>query len=118
MALGLEGRGIPVACASRGLGAAIAEAAAAEGAKVAAVARPSDELTATAERIGGIAIPRALSALDAPAEVAHRAIEALGGLDGLVVNSGGPPAGTFTQLDDAAGAKANGRRLLPAVPPV
>jgi 3-oxoacyl-[acyl-carrier protein] reductase len=115
MDLGLDGRRILVGGASRGLGAAIAEAAAGEGATVAAVARPSDELTATAERIGGIAIPGDLSALDAPAEVAHRAIEALGGLDGLVVNSGGPPAGTFTQLDDAAWAKAIDGTLLAAI---
>ena len=115
MDLGLDGRRILVGGASRGLGAAIAEAAAAEGARIAAVARPSDELTATADRIGGIAIPGDLGALDAPAEVAHRAIEALGGLDGLVVNSGGPPAGTFAQLDDATWAKAIDGTLLAAI---
>ena len=56
MDLGLRDRRILVGGASRGLGAAIAEALAAEGARVAAVARPSAELSATAERIGGFAM--------------------------------------------------------------
>ncbi|HKG55893.1 MAG TPA: SDR family oxidoreductase, partial [Candidatus Limnocylindrales bacterium] len=38
-----------------------------------------------------------------------------GGLDGLVVNSGGPPAGTFAQLDDATWTKAIDGTLLAAI---
>lgn len=115
MDLGLRDRRILVGGASRGLGAAIAEALAAEGARVAAVARPSDDLTATAERIGGIAIPADIGAVDAPAEIAVRALEALGGLDGLVVNSGGPPPGTFSQLDDATWSRAIQGTLMAAI---
>lgn len=115
MDLGLEGRRILVGGASRGLGAAIAEVLAAEGARVGAVARPSDELSATAERIGAVALPADLAALDAPAELALRALEALGGLDGLVVNSGGPPPGSFSQLDDAAWTRAIDGTLLAAI---
>lgn len=115
MDLGLEGRRILVGGASRGLGAAIAEVLAAEGARVGTVARPSDELSATAERIGAVALPADLSALGAPAEVAVRALEALGGLDGLVVNSGGPPPGSFSQLDDAAWTRAIDGTLLAAI---
>jgi 3-oxoacyl-[acyl-carrier protein] reductase len=115
MDLGLRDRRIIVGGASRGLGAAIAEALAAEGARVAVVARPSDELSATAERIGGIAIPADIGSVDAPAEIAVRALEALGGLDGLVVNSGGPPLGTFTQLDDATWSRAIQGTLMAAI---
>ena len=115
MDLGLRDRRIIVGGASRGLGAAIAEALAAEGARVAVVARPSDDLTATAERIGGIAIPADIGSVDAPAEIAVRALEALGGLDGLVVNSGGPPLGTFAQLDDATWSRAIQGTLMAAV---
>jgi 3-oxoacyl-[acyl-carrier protein] reductase len=115
MDLRLRDRRIIVGGASRGLGAAIAEALAAEGARVVAVARPSAELSATAERIGGIAIPADISAVDAPAEIAVRALEALGGLDGLVVNSGGPPPGTFAQLDDATWSRAIQGTLMSAV---
>jgi 3-oxoacyl-[acyl-carrier protein] reductase len=115
MDLGLRDRRILVGGASRGLGAAIAEALAAEGARVAAVARPSDELTATTGRIGATAVPADLASVDAPAEVSVRAVEALGGLDGLVVNSGGPPAGTFAQLDDAAWSQAIEGTLLAAI---
>ena len=115
MDLGLEGRRILVGGASRGLGAAIAEALAGEGARVGAIARPSDELTAIADRIGAVALPADLGAVDAPAEVAVRGIEALGGLDGLVVNSGGPPPGSFSQLDEAAWTRAIDGTLLAAI---
>lgn len=115
MDLGLKGRRILVGGASRGLGAAIAEVLAAEGARVGVVARPSDELSATAERLGAVALAADLAALDAPAEVAVRALEALGGLDGLVVNSGGPPPGSFSQLDDAAWTRAIDGTLLAAI---
>jgi 3-oxoacyl-[acyl-carrier protein] reductase len=115
MDLGLKGRRILVGGASRGLGAAIAEVLAGEGARVGAIARPSEDLTATAERIGAVALPADLGAVDAPAEVAVRGIEALGGLDGLVVNSGGPPPGSFSQLDDAAWTRAVDGTLLGAI---
>ena len=115
MDLGLEERRILVGGASRGLGAAIAEAVAAEGARVALVARPSDELSGAARRTRGIAIPADMSAPDGPGGAARAAIDALGGLDGLVVNSGGPPTGTFEQLDEATWARAIEGTLLAAI---
>jgi len=113
--LGLDGRRIMVGGASRGLGAAIAEAAAGEGARIAAVAREPDALAAVAERIGGRAIPADLTTADGPVDAARRAIEALGGLDGLVVNSGGPPTGSFATLDEAAWERAISGTLLAAL---
>ena len=115
MDLGLGGKRVMVGGASRGLGAAIAEAAAAEGARVAAVARPSSDLTAHAERIGAVAIEADLGQPDGPADAIRRTLEALDGLDGLVVNSGGPPPGSFEALDEAAWRKAIDGTLLAAI---
>jgi 3-oxoacyl-[acyl-carrier protein] reductase len=113
--LGLSGKRIMVGGASRGLGAAIAEAAAGDGAQVAVVARESAELRATAERIRAVALASDFTTHDGPAEAVARAVHALGGLDGLVVNSGGPPLGTFATLDEAAWTKAIEGTLLAAI---
>jgi 3-oxoacyl-[acyl-carrier protein] reductase len=92
--------------ASRGLGAAIARALVSEGARVAAAARPSDDLTALAAAIGASEVQVDMATADGPSSAVARAIDALGGLDGLVVNSGGPPAGIFDQIDEAAWQRA------------
>ncbi len=115
MDLGLGDKRILVGGASRGLGAAIAEALAAEGARVAVAARDSEHLAAVAGRIGGARIAADLSAPGGPEAAATRAIEWLGGLDGLVVNSGGPPTGTFAALDEAAWSRAIEGTLLFAI---
>jgi 3-oxoacyl-[acyl-carrier protein] reductase len=115
MDLGLGGKRILVGGASRGLGAAIAESVAAEGARVAVAARDSEYLAAVAGRIGGARIAADLSAPGGPEAAAGRAIEWLGGLDCLVVNSGGPPTGTFEALDEAAWSRAIEGTLLFAI---
>jgi 3-oxoacyl-[acyl-carrier protein] reductase len=115
MDLGLGDKRILVGGASRGLGAAIAEAVAAEGARVAVAARDSENLVAVAGRIGAARIAADLSAPAGPEAAATRAIEWLGGLDGLVVNSGGPPTGTFETLDEAAWNRAIEGTLLFAI---
>jgi 3-oxoacyl-[acyl-carrier protein] reductase len=115
MDLGLKGRRILVGGASRGLGAGIAQVVAAEGARVAVVARGSDELSAVAKRTGGVAVAADLSASEGPIEAVRGAIAAFGGLDGLVVNSGGPPTGTFDQLDDETWRRAIDGTLLAAI---
>ena len=86
--------------ASRGLGAITAECLAAEGAKVALLARDPDALQSLAGRIDGIAIPSDLSVKGGPEAAIAQAAEQLGALDVLIVNSGGPPAGPFDQLDE------------------
>lgn len=115
MDMGLEGKRILVGGASRGLGAAIAEAVASEGARVAVVARESEDLAATAGRIRAASIPEDLAVAGGPESAAARAIDGLGGLDGLVVNSGGPPAGAFEALDEAAWTRAIEGTLLLAI---
>jgi 3-oxoacyl-[acyl-carrier protein] reductase len=115
MDLGLGGKRILVGGGSRGLGAAIAESVAAEGARVAVAARDSADLTTVAGRIGATRIAADLAAPGGPEAAAAGAIEGLGGLDGLVVNSGGPPTGTFEALDEAAWARAIEGTLLFAI---
>jgi len=60
-------------------------------------------------------VPADLAAPDGPAGAVRRTLEALGGLDGLVVNSGGPPPGTFQALDEAAWTRAIDGTLLAAI---
>jgi 3-oxoacyl-[acyl-carrier protein] reductase len=47
-------------------------------------------------------VPADLSTPDGPARAVEAAVAAFGGLDLLVVNSGGPPPGRFDELDDDA----------------
>jgi 3-oxoacyl-[acyl-carrier protein] reductase len=99
--LGLGGARALVCGASGGLGGAIADALAEEGARVALAARSADQLAERAARIGGLAIPVDLSTPDGPALAVDAATSAFGGLDVLLVNSGGPPPGRFDDLREA-----------------
>jgi 3-oxoacyl-[acyl-carrier protein] reductase len=98
MDLGLKGRTAIVSGASSGLGLATAEALAAEGANVTMFARRRELLQREADRIGALAVrgdvtnPHDLSA------VVERTVEAFGGIDILVWNSGGPPPGPATSM--------------------
>ena len=110
-----------VAGASRGLGFAIARELAREGARVSIASRDAASAEAAARRIreesgsevlGTGCDVRALDAMTAW----HRAtIEKFGGIDLLVTNSGGPPAGTFENFDDAAWQNAFELLVLSAV---
>ena len=106
MDLGLDGLRALVGGASSGLGAAIARRLADEGANVALAARSSDRLSAHADAISGLAVPADLASPDGPRAAVERAVEGLGGLDLLVVNSGGPPGGDFATLDEAMWSRA------------
>ncbi len=100
MDLGLTGARALVGGASQGLGAAIAQALAAEGARVGLASRNAGRLDSLAAQIDGVAIPTDLGTSDGPANAVATAAERLGGLDVLVVNSGGPPKGTFAELSE------------------
>jgi 3-oxoacyl-[acyl-carrier protein] reductase len=115
MDLGLADRRFLVTGASRGLGAAVARGLAAEGARLALAARPSDALTAAAEQLGAIAVPVDLSEPEGGAAAVRAAVDALGGLDGILVNSGGPPPGAFDELDEASWEKAISGTLLSSI---
>ena len=117
MDLGLAGARALLGGASSGLGAAIATTLAGEGARVALVSRSADKLGATAAGLGEAALPVTadLATADGPAAAVSTAVEAFGGLDLLLVNSGGPPLGTFDELDDGTWQKAIDGTLLSAI---
>jgi 3-oxoacyl-[acyl-carrier protein] reductase len=100
MDLGLRDARALVTGGSGGLGAAVAVALAAEGARLAVCARASSRLTSLAEEIGGVAVPVDLSVADGPQSAVAATVDALGGLDLLLVNMGGPPPGRFEDLSD------------------
>jgi 3-oxoacyl-[acyl-carrier protein] reductase len=106
MDLGLGGARALVGGGSGGLGGAIADALAQEGARVAIAARSADRLAERAARIDGLAVPVDLATPDGPAAAVGAVMEAFGGLDLLLVNSGGPPGGRFEDLAEADWARA------------
>ncbi len=102
MDLGISGRCAAVAAASKGLGYAAAAALAAEGVQVAMCSRHGDEIEAAAHRIGPHAVPIVADVGTAAgaAGVVAAARDALGGIDILVANAGGPPPGDFASTTD------------------
>lgn len=96
MTFSLDGRRALVMGATRGIGYGIAEAFANAGASVMLTGRKAGDAEAAASRIGRSALGVALDTADLAAvdAVAEAALERLGGVDILVLNSGGPPAGS------------------------
>ena len=97
MELGIAGRRAAVAAASQGLGFGVAEALAREGVAVAICGRRRDTVEDAARRIGRgvVAIEADVSTPDGAAGFVRDTRDALGGVDILVANAGGPPAGDF-----------------------
>lgn len=89
----LEGRVAVVTGGSRGIGAAIAEAFVAEGARVVISGRDAGTLQETAERIGASGVVADASDRDSARDPVHEAIERHGGIDILVNNVGGMKGG-------------------------
>jgi 3-oxoacyl-[acyl-carrier protein] reductase len=104
MDLGLKNKVALVAAASRGLGRAVAEELAAEGASLILCARDARALTETSniiERNSGVqvlAVPADVAVVSDIARVVAAGIERFGRIDILVTNAGGPPAGRFEQI--------------------
>jgi len=103
MDLELTGRRALVTASSRGLGRGIAEALAGEGANVVLCGRSGDRLAKAAADINGRGQGRAhyvvadLAKADAAASIHAAAMAALGGVDILVNNTGGPPLASMAE---------------------
>jgi len=101
MDLGLRDRVALVAGSSRGLGRAIAEELAAEGASLVLCARGADALRATADEIARAtgarveACPADLGDASQVDAVIDTVMRDFGRVDVLVTNTGGPPPGPF-----------------------
>ena len=100
MDLGLNGRRALVGGGGSGIGGGIATALAGEGARVALVGRTRARIEAEAVRLGGVGVVADLASPDGPRGAVEEAVAALGGLDLVVVNTGGPPGGTFETLGE------------------
>lgn len=100
MELGLQGRNVLVLSSTAGLGRAVAASLAAEGANTVVTGRDAERAADTAAHLPR-AVPLAgdLREPDVPARLVREAADRLGGLDGLVVNTGGARPGGLLETD-------------------
>lgn len=116
MDLGIAGRTAAVAGASSGLGLATARALAAEGVRVAICGRDRARIDAAAAGIdGAVPLVADVSTIEGATGFVEAAIEALGQVDILVPNAGGPPPGNFASTPLDAYAPALELNLLSTV---
>ena len=115
MDLGLKGRTAIVCGASQGMGLAIADAFAAEGMNVAMFARRRKVVATEAERLGALAIQGDVTNPQDCQRLVEQTVEAFGGVDILINNSGGPPRGPAVDLDDESLEAAVALLLISAV---
>jgi 3-oxoacyl-[acyl-carrier protein] reductase len=120
MQLGIGERVALVGASSRGLGRAVAEALAAEGARLTICGRNPEALAATdtALRSAGaevLAVAIDVTEASAPARLVEATMERYGRLDIVVPNAGGPPPGRALDVDDEALLRAIEANLLTSV---
>jgi 3-oxoacyl-[acyl-carrier protein] reductase len=102
MDLGLRGRTAIVCGASAGMGLAIAEAFVEEGANVAMFARRRDVLEREADRLGALPVRGDVTTPRDLERLVEKTLEAFGGINVLINNSGGPPRGAALGLGPEA----------------
>ena len=106
MDLGLQGKVAVVAASSKGLGKAVAQTLAREGALVTVNGRDAESVKATAYEIRaetGSDVIEIVGDMSKPEDIIRLIEETVakrGGLDILVCNAGGPPSGTFSSFPD------------------
>lgn len=121
MDLGLKGKVVVVAAASKGIGKAVAMRLAMEGAVLGICSRSQDDIERVAKEIqfqAGTQVLPIKADLTQAADVetfVNETAEHFGGLDALVCNAGGPPAGLFADFDDAAWESAFQLTLMSVV---
>jgi 3-oxoacyl-[acyl-carrier protein] reductase len=111
----LSGRTAIVCGASAGIGLAIAEAFVARGMNVAMFARRRKVLGSEAERLGALGVQGDVTNPQDCERLVQQTVDAFGGIDVLVNNSGGPPRGPALELDDESLESAVALLLLSAV---
>ncbi|HVQ87249.1 MAG TPA: SDR family oxidoreductase [Actinomycetes bacterium] len=106
MDLGLADRVFVVTGGSRGLGRATAEVLVAEGARVVLAARDAGPLSEAAAALGGadraLGVPTDLAQAGAEERLVAAAVARFGRLDGALISTGGPPAGSVMETSDGA----------------
>jgi 3-oxoacyl-[acyl-carrier protein] reductase len=115
MDLRLAGRTAIVCGGSTGIGLGIAEALAEEGANLVLFARRPDVLEQAADRLGAVAVPGDVTVADDAQRLVRAAVDAFGGIDILVNNSGGPPRTSALALDERSILEAVELMLVSAV---
>jgi 3-oxoacyl-[acyl-carrier protein] reductase len=121
MDLGLHGKVAMVAASSKGLGFGIARELAREGALVSLGSRTESDIYDAAhaliEETGTEVLANVLDASDPDSinQWLDNTIDTFGGVDMLVVNAGGPPAGKFDDFDDSDWLAAFELTLMSAV---
>ena len=115
MDLRLAGRTAVVCGGSAGIGLGIAEALSDEGANLVLFARRPDVLEQAAARLGAIAVPGDVTVADDAERLVRAAVDAFGGIDILVNNSGGPPRSSALALDERSVVEAVELMLVSAV---
>jgi len=100
MDLGIAGKRAAVAAASKGLGYAVARSLVGEGVQVAVCGRHADSIEAAASTLGETVVPLVadVSTPGGAEGFVRDARAALGGVDILVANAGGPPPGNFSSV--------------------
>ncbi len=99
MDLGLKGRRALVMGASSGLGYAVAERLVREGARVAICSRSESRIREASEKMGAeLGVVTDLTKPGSVTALVEKVAGELGGVDVLVVNTGGPPKGGIEQL--------------------
>jgi 3-oxoacyl-[acyl-carrier protein] reductase len=109
MDFGLKGKVAMVAGASRGLGFAVAQALAEEGAVISMASRDEGAICAAAKRLGSsqvLAMPVDVRSAEGIQRWSKATEDRFGGIDLLFANAGGPPAGAVMSFDDAAWQQA------------
>jgi 3-oxoacyl-[acyl-carrier protein] reductase len=121
MDLKLKGKTAVVTAASRGLGLAIAEKLAAEGANLVMCGRNREIMEQTAARIGSeygvaaVGYQADVGKADDIARLVDLAGERFGRVDALLCNAGGPPGGKFLQMSDADWEQAFQTNLMSVI---
>jgi 3-oxoacyl-[acyl-carrier protein] reductase len=117
MEFGIRGKTAAIAAGTAGLGYATAQALVQEGVRVAICGRDESRLYRAVSELGddAVGVLCDVSTADGARTFVTSARQALGPIDILITNGGGPPAGDFAHTDESEYAKAVEKNLLSVV---